>query len=164
MLIRESYKFLIEPRNLQHVKKLLDHSYPFFKFNNDSPNTQKNLSTYFDNDLYNSYNERYKKESDIICIRFRTYNDNSEIFYAECKSHKGNSNPVSIKERIYLSCQLYNKINYNIIINKYEPKVKIIYSRTSYFDNDNDKIRITLDENLYACKQVCKNSILIDVN
>ena len=180
--IRKSYKFLIEPHNLHHVKKLLDHSYSFFKFNNDSPNTQKILSTYFDNDLYKSYNERYKKESDSICIRFRTYNDNSEIFYAECKSHKGNSNPISIKERIDLpkndlfnllnnrtecndlSCQLYNKINYNIIINKYKPKVKIIYSRTSYFDNDNDKIRITLDENLHAYKQVCENSILIDVN
>ena len=177
--IRKSYKFLVKYNNLTKVKNLLEDSFFCFKFDDTTPNTQKILSTYFDNDKYNSYNERYKKEPDSICIRFRTYNDLSDIFFAECKSRKGNSNQISMKERLQLSknnlfnilnnridyneltCQLYNKINYNIINNDYKPKVKVIYHRTSY--SDNDKIRITLDENLHAYKQTCNKTILVDV-
>ena len=48
--IRKSYKFLIKSNNLTKVKNLLEDSFFCFKFDDTTPNTQKILSTYFDND------------------------------------------------------------------------------------------------------------------
>lgn len=164
--IRKSYKFLIEYNNLDYVKKSLD-DFKFIKIKIDenNPVNQKVSSIYFDNDIYLSYNNRILKNPDAMCIRLRTYNNDLNIFFAECKIHKGYTSLNSIKERIKLDTRdiynllnnrddyylkkstIYDKINYNIINKNFKPKISVVYNRTAYSYDD---IRLTLDSDLYA--------------
>jgi SPX domain protein involved in polyphosphate accumulation len=175
--IRKSYKFLIRSDNLLEAKKLLDLNCNKYVFDKNIPATQLISSVYFDNEDFSSYCSRIIKNPDSICIRFRTYNNNYSKIYAECKTHKGYTIKTSSKERICLKQEdlneflssritysestsvIYDKINYYITVRKYVPKVKITYNRTSYYDN---KIRLTLDENLMGYVANDNNSITSD--
>ena len=166
--VRKSYKFLIPINNIAKVSEILNLNFDVVKFNildtaDTHIHTQKVSSTYYDNDLYDSYNTRLMKNPDSICIRFRTYNDDNEKIFAECKTRKGYTINNSTKERVQISLDEYNdllksresysessplildKINYFIIGRNYKPKLKIIYNRIAYTKDD---IRITFDTDL----------------
>jgi SPX domain protein involved in polyphosphate accumulation len=166
--VRKSYKFLIPINNIAKVSEILNLNFDVVKFSiSDTAHThtyiQKVSSTYFDNDSYDSYNTRLMKNPDSICIRFRTYNDDNEKIFAECKTRKGYTIENSTKERIQISLDEYNdltssresysessplildKINYFIIGRNYKEKLKIIYNRIAYTKDD---IRITFDTDL----------------
>jgi len=163
-LVISSGKFLIPTNNIADVSEILDLNFDVIKSNiSDSTYTQKISLTYFDNDLYDSYNTGLMKNPDSICIRFKTYNDDNKKIFAEYKTRKGYTINNSTKESIQISLDQYNdllnskklysessalilsKINNLIVSKNYKPKLKIIYNRTAYIKNN---IKITLDTDL----------------
>jgi SPX domain protein involved in polyphosphate accumulation len=165
-LVISSGKFLIPINNIANVSEILNLNFDVVKdsvYTRTQTHIQKVSSIYFDNDLYESYNTQLMKNPDSICIRFKTYNDDNEKIFAECKTRKGYIINNSTNERIQISLDQYNdllsskesysidsplilsKINNLIVSRNYKPKLKIIYNRSAYRKNN---IRITLDTDL----------------
>jgi SPX domain protein involved in polyphosphate accumulation len=172
---RKSFKFLINKKYIEEVKKILSDNLIIDRFSDNVPISQIVSSIYLDNNNFNSYYARLNKEPDAVLIRLRYYNKDYNNLFLECKTHSGFTKDFSVKERIklnpsdindyftsrnlinYKTNPLYDKINFYIINKDYSPKIKIIYNRISYKNNINNNdlsnninIRATLDENLNA--------------
>jgi SPX domain protein involved in polyphosphate accumulation len=167
---RKSYKFLINKKYINDVKKILSDNLIIDRFSDNVPISQLVSSIYLDDNNFYSYHSRLNKDPDAVLIRLRYYNNNHNNLFLECKTHSGFTKDFSVKERIklnpsdiseyfssrntinYKTNPLYDKINFYIINKNYSPKIKIIYNRISYKNNtdSSNNIRATLDENLYA--------------
>lgn len=126
---------------------------------------------YFDNDIFELINRSLDKPEYKEKIRLRSYeivNNTSNVFLEIKKKYCSHTN----KRRIIMKyCDYLNYINQNIVpdsckqifneidycFKKYvlKPKIKIRYDRKSYYLKEDDKFRITFDNNVrYSFKNL----------
>ncbi len=154
---RKSVKYIIPEIYIHLVIEYLTKYVGIVKYGNTETPWTFIRSVYLDNEKFDLYYDRLKKNPDSITLRYRKY-DNLDKIFLERKKHSDEvyENSFSKKERIEVLFPSNNIYPYeigklseefdNIIqTNKLIPSIGISYSRLSFGD---EQIRICLDSNI----------------
>ncbi len=154
---RKSIKYIIPENYIHLVIEYLSKYVGIVKYGNSESPWTFIRSVYLDNEKFDLYFDRLKKNPDSITLRYRKY-DNLDKIFLERKKHSDEvyENSFSKKERIevlfpnnniypYELGKLSEELDNSIQNKKLIPSVGISYSRLSFGD---EKIRICLDNNI----------------
>eukprot|EP00123_Amoebidium_parasiticum_P012575 comp21454_c0_seq1/m.29644 comp21454_c0_seq1/g.29644 ORF comp21454_c0_seq1/g.29644 comp21454_c0_seq1/m.29644 type:complete len:570 (-) comp21454_c0_seq1:55-1764(-) len=179
--IRKSIKYVIHSSYVPAIKHALETNLgvsPFTLFSGEVVTSQQVHSVYLDNHDLSQYHERVSRVDRAKLVRVRWYGDSlaRSLVFVERKKHRDEEakemGKQSSKKRAELplarvepylrgdwtyegeSVPSFLKKTQQLVVERgLRPLVHIEYTRTSYQNEQNPNLRITLDENLHCYRE-----------